>query len=62
MVIMLLWRALARARQLPSNAVLTQGSVVNHRFQLDFIPKKNYFGNAIMIMHTILKASDLINH
>ncbi|KAI8055390.1 transferase [Syncephalis plumigaleata] len=59
-VIMLLWRALVRARQLPGDAVLTQGSAVNRRFQLDFIPR-NYFGNAIMIIHTTKKASDLLD-
>ncbi|KAI8049868.1 transferase [Syncephalis plumigaleata] len=45
-LVMMLWRSLARARQWPDDEMITEVSAVNMRYRLRDLPK-NYFGNAI---------------
>ncbi|KAI9598135.1 transferase [Syncephalis fuscata] len=60
-VIVVLWRALVRARQLPAGMPLTQGSSINLRPQLESFPQ-NYFGNAIVIATMTKTVGDLLGN
>jgi hypothetical protein len=59
-VIMVIWRALVRARQLPANLMLVEGSAVNLRFQFESLPS-NYFGNAINLTNFTKTVGEILN-